>query len=241
MSESRTISVEIDDGSGRRTTRHYNVDNVAYLQLQGGETRSKAPLIGGVIVALLGVVLGVLSAFDTYITISLLLVALGALLMLYYYAGGGGGVALGTTTGEERLEVDDTGSLESQFLDRAADTITISGSNGGSISSQEYRYHFVPDNIVSVERQQTDLTPKEWAAVVGVTAVPLAIAFIVGNDPGSQLPLIAAAFGVVSALLYAGFSRKDDGVVVELQSGTSRSFVMGPEDARSVLSEFGQR
>lgn len=246
MGDERTISIEVEEGRGRRTTRHFNVDNVAYLDVEGREAKSKASLLVGIVVLVLS--LGVSTVFVVADGASLsglflpsLIGAVGVLLIAYHFVDENDGIELGTVTGNTRIDLEDPTDLETQFVERSLNTITMTGTEDRLLSSISYRYHFVPDNIVSVQRQQTAVTLTEWAIILGVTVPPLAFAYVATMKPLRNTMIALVPCGILGALLYFGFSRKDDGVVIELRSGETRSFVMSSDDARSVLNEFGNR
>jgi len=244
MSDERTITVSQDSGSGREATRHYNVDNLAYLEVEGGETKSVLSLLLGVILLLLGGLGAVLALVNGGMSSGIglfgLIFLLGLLLIAYYYSDSDE-IELGTTTRREQLEVHDASSLESEFVERTSDTITIEGTDDKLLSSTTYRYHFVPDNIISIERQQSNVTLPEWAVIGGTFFIPLILVYFFSANPGKDAGITAAVCGVVAVVLFIGFANKDDGILIESQSGDRRSFVMSPDDARSVLSTFGQR
>lgn len=244
MTEERTISITVDDGSSREVTRHYNVDNIAYLDVEGGEPSSILPLVFGIVCGAIGIAVTVVvigsSGGTSQLLPGVLFIALSGLLLLYHFVDDDE-VQIGTVTGEERLKARDTNKLQQQFLERSKNVITIEGEDSSLLSSTSYRYHFVPENIVRVERQQAAVTWREWAVIIGIVVIPVAIVNTWTMNPGSDIPITLAATGIVAVLVYLGVSQKDDGISIQVQSGDDRGFVMSAADARAVLSEFGAR
>lgn len=131
-----------------------------------------------------------------------------------------------------------TNSIESEFLDMAPSPITIERNEETALRRYSYRYHFVPDNIVSISEAEV-LHPARtvlWAATL-ITGL-LALYFLVHFDLVNTLIfiMIGGLALVVSALL-------EDFVFVSVRShgDTEMRFEMMPDDAEELVRLFSQR
>lgn len=187
-SDSDTLDVEIAAGlSGRQRT--YKTENLTFLKRS---ILSPTRVAKGIVVALLIGGIGVLVATPQLAgrevliagTVLWAVIALGAWRAIQTR----GWISIGTTAGTDELVGSDVTTLEEQFLDRTSGPITVSGTAEGLLTSLQYRYHFVPKNIVSVTRIPSLFAL--WRVIATVASSAFALAAVVGSQ---DLLLLAAA------------------------------------------------
>ena len=171
------------------------------------------------------------------------LVVAGILWYVLRYGSSSDGIVVGTISHEDYHELHQAGSFEDRFLDRVAETITVTGRDDGFLTSMEYSYHFVPDNIVSVEHRKPHLTWLQWALIMFVSILTLLIVIVLRNENGGIAMLIAVLVvgGIAAAGLYFYFLETNDTLTIYVQGGNRRSFRMNTEDTDQFVSQFTNR
>ena len=144
--EDQYTNERISISTGRGSNRVYNLDNVSYYQ----KLNSHYSLVAKVVLALLAGSL----IWITYTSNSLwpvgILVAM--VLLLWYYIRIQNALVIGTLASRDLIETDSTERVEAEFVEKTPEKISIRGTILGRLFNLEYQYHFVKQNIVSIER-----------------------------------------------------------------------------------------
>lgn len=234
MTDERTISVRIADEDGQPGTRHFNVDNVAYLEAY---THSLTQFTWGVVVAgalvvailteavtdrwLLAIVLGAVVVYGTRVLKRTNNVAIGTVTTNYAYAG-------------ESIK-----RLESAFTDASLEYQTLTDDLSDRFVNEQYHYHFVPDNIVSVAHVEGRVVPIPTICY----AIGGAVIFVTFVLDQQEFFVYGIAVGVLALLV--GYVvepyENPDELRIELQSGERKAFTMTREDCRAFLREYNER
>ena len=296
-----------------KRTKHYNTNNIAFLQSINISTTllGKLSLYGLPTVAA-GTVL---SQFRR----PLIAIAIFMSLFLpqWYFMYSRDRAVIGTFSSNDRIESDEIDTLESLFKQSASNIITIVGSKKRFPWDIDYKYHLVPENVVSVQRgsrvrgilyyllvfvilfallsareviyipivsyfpdpQSTVLIQAVVLTLVAYLFEKGHIPFRLGNGMGMKtvqysilafvvtfLTSLATTYGglyrfpayfefsfphyilsfvvlsLVTGLVLSVLLRgKRNAIVVQLQGGDDKLFLMADDDADRVLSEFKQR
>lgn len=130
------------------TTRHINVDNIAYLAVREPTLTATAMLVLSGAPALLGTFALVRAGhWEGLATAALVFLFIAALLY------SPNEIEVGTVNDILEEEEDDPDRVESTFSDRARDHVVLRSRHKVLLTDIRYRYHFVPDNIVTVSHE----------------------------------------------------------------------------------------
>lgn len=228
MSDTRTISVSVEDGK----TRHFNVDNIAYLQVMEVEPTglSVAIYMGIPVVLAIVTFLETNSLAISGIVGIVLFAVLSAVLLVLDTT------EIGTLNETYELASENVTDLEHYFRQASRELITVEGTREDPYNIYEYRYHLVPDNIVSISYEQGGMIP--------VPYIFYGLALFFGAPVASTESTIIGLTGFV-VFLIAGFKsskyRRPDTLVVDFQNGETETFRMSRTDRRRLLAEFDSR
>jgi hypothetical protein len=202
MSGDRTLDVrtERDPFEGSTTTKHFNVDNVAFFKAVDVNVTT----IGKALVAAVGLTVFYLLNADKPLW-GIIGGAVAAYLVwrwLYLLDG----ASIGALTDNTNLATKDLDAIESTFTEQSKELISIAGERPGVLRHFTYRHHFVPDNVVSIEHVRNDVGLFELFLAVnyftGALVLPQAVTIATGNtsaDPGAAI-LYLIAFPVTAIL-----------------------------------------
>lgn len=125
--------------------------------------------------------------------------------------------------------------LESEFLALADETIAIERTVDETIRRFNYRYYFVPQNVVSIT--ESEETP--WwfgpALVVAILSGPAALFFLVSGDLWELLVTLALGGTAVALLALWNETKR---ITVRSHGDVSREFLMTAQDVSTLLAEF---
>lgn len=194
MTEDRTLGIRTgrDWLGGSTTTKHFNVDNVAFFKAVDIDITT----VGWALI--IGSALAVFSVFvraDLPLWGVIVGSAVGILTWWWLYSLDG--AAIGALTETTSLATKDLDSIEATFTDRSMELISIAGQHTDILRNFTYRHHFVPDNVVSIEHVRNDVgLTRLLIAVNTFTAallVPPAVTVLTGDTPGIVLVFILAS------------------------------------------------
>lgn len=203
MAGDRTLDVrtERDPFEGSTTTKHFNVDNVAFFKAVDVDVTT----IGKALVATVGLTVFYLLVQADKPLWGITGGAVAAYLVwrwLYLLDG----ASIGALTDTTNLATRDLDAIESTFTDQSKELISISGECPGILRHFTYRHHFVPDNVVSIQHVRNDVGLFELFLAVnyfaGALLFPPAVTIATGNTPvesGAAI-LYAAAFPVTAII-----------------------------------------
>lgn len=125
--------------------------------------------------------------------------------------------------------------IESEFLALADETIAIERTVDETIRRYNYRYYFVPENIVSIT--ESEETP--WwfgpALVVAILSGPAALVFLIAGDLWALLFTLALGGTAVALLALWNETKR---ITVRSHGDVSREFLMTAQDVSTLLAEF---
>lgn len=127
---------------------------------------------------------------------------------------------------------------EQELIENASELVTIENLNEDIGTRETYRYHFVPDNIVSIT---------EWAAPNILGWIFIGLAFVSGalffiNVLGFNLLKIIFYLILVGICLFLlGYLGVDGGVKVTLHGTADKTFEMQPDDVDELIDAFETR
>lgn len=222
----RTVSIAVDTDSGTKR-KHFNAENISFVQAQYSElTRLAHALIWGVPILTLLVLVRETNAILALLGSAILWVALSAMLFVPNE------MRIATVTDIYDLEEEVEG-IESQFLNAANEVITVEGSNRSRYNEYLYRYHVVPQNVVSVDHKPTDPFPLPTIlAVFGVAAIFL--------GAWADLLVQGGVLGAVGLALavYTDPIPRPDELTIEYGVGREATFEMTSSDATEFVAAF---
>lgn len=239
---SRTISFSIKDGEHISETQHFNVDNISFLaDVNGRPVTAAQILIAGSVILLAISPLFSSGDFFFRLVFGTIFGAGAAFSLEESY------VKIGTVndTHEIRessvfgsngdMESGEVRTIEDQFLEAVPDTISIQDEEDWFLYKIAYNYHFVPENIVSMQ-EGSDFN---WfGKALGIFIILLAIYIFIEFHIGYMLLYIPMAI-VVWFLIGPLGVRK--GVKISTQGDEDKIFQMGSENAKKVIRNFQSR
>lgn len=172
-----------EEGEGETTKQHINVDNVSYVKI----VDSDITVTGMIVMLGIPAMIGLFALFQVGMWEALISTALVFLFTLYLFSLPGG-VEVGTTTEPLTVEDEDAEEVEEKFERRVQEDITLKSESRILLEKTKYRYHFVPDNIVSVKHEG-------GITVNGFVLLGFVIAFLAS--------LSGAAGGVITGIIVA--------------------------------------
>ena len=165
MSDDRALAIDVESRGRGSRTHHINVDNVEYFQAIDIDLK---PIVW----LLLGLpALVMLTEFGSNGIIPAAAIVGGGL----WWLRRDDGAIVSTVTDTLELVTRDLSSLEEEFKERSIDLITLKGDASGFLRSVQYRYHLVPDNIVSVDHGREKLSYLYLFAVSAVLSAYLGV------------------------------------------------------------------
>jgi hypothetical protein len=179
MDRDRSLTVRIASDSSGQENRHYNVDNVSYLKV----IESSITTLGWVLIVGVALVTLALFALADQPAIGVVVAAVLGGGLLWWISEQNGAI-LGTIAGTKQAIAGDLVQVEETFENRNHELISVSGSESTSLKRYDYRYHFVPDNVVSVQRGSYSVSLRRLVAV----AVGLGLVYTVVSGTALQLP-----------------------------------------------------
>lgn len=228
MPEDRTLTVQVEAQNGGTTTRYYNADNIAYFTSKETDPTELAMAISlGVPIGLAVLLLLVAAWWQA------LLVGIVAFVLLILWMMEGEGVTIGTLTETHDFDVDEAEELEDEFKRATQNLLTVSDTHETAYNEFTYTHHFVPDNIVSIQRSRGE-TIDEFPLVFYLLGLFLGI-------------LAASQNVIVGGLLLLGLwavgwivdpIKQPDTVTLDLQNGDSHEFRLTSSDARNLVNQF---
>lgn len=227
MGDARTIAIDV----GEEGVRHFNVDNIAYLEVRESEPTAFASVLMIGVPLLVGAV--------TWLVVSWLVAAVvagGLFLVVATVVAVVDSVTIGTVNDSYELETATATEIESEFEEASRETLTVEGSREDTYNVFEYRYHVVPDNVVSVSYEPGRSFPVQY--------VFYALAFVFGGPVLSTESGVVGLVGFVvfaAAGYYASPHQRPDEVTVDLQGAETKTFLMNQDDRRRFLTAFGAR
>lgn len=140
-----------------------------------------------------------------------------------------------------RATVEPTASrndLEEAFLELQEEVIAIERTDEDLLRRYNYRYYFVPDNVVSIaEAEESPF----WLKVLLAAAALTGLAALVSLLGGELVDVLIFAVLCVIALLIAMAISVRTWLSVRTHGDVQRVFEMTPEDAERLLQEFNTR
>lgn len=227
MSGDRTLSLEIQTQSGDTVTRHYNADNVTYF------TRKKPELTDLAYSITLG--LSVVLTIALFLVVEwwqALIAGFVAWVILLYLLARDEGIAIGTLTETHYFGVNEAEALEDEFKRAARNLLSVSNTHETTYYDFIYTHHFVPDNIVSIERSRGETFDLPAIIALGGVIFGLIGAWLDVKVGG----LVLVGFWVVA--WFAEPIERPDTLKMELQDGDLHIFKMTSNDATALISQF---
>lgn len=175
-----------EEGEEEASKRHLNVDNISYLKIV-----DSSPTPTGVIV-FLGIpgLVGISALFQVGIWEALISTVL-VLFFIAYLFHLPEGVEIGTINEPLSAEEEDREEVEETFERRVKEDITLQAKTRILLEETEYRYHFVPDNIVSMKHEGA--MTLNWAVVLGFVISFLSA--LSGSAGGATTGVLVAVIG----------------------------------------------
>lgn len=227
----RTIRARVKDGY-KSAIHHFNVDNIAYIEITDVELTSLAmALIFGVSLSVFVVLLTQTSWLVGLILAGIVGVAIAALISEL------DSVSLGTLTQKHKLKGGQPSRIEKKFLDRSKQVLSIEGSTKSPYNTFTFRYHFVPDNIVSIQY----ISGRSYPVPLILAGFGILMFFLVQSWFDSILSGTILLGVFLVAAHHAEPYEKLDKIRIELQSDEDIEFQMPTEDAKELVEEFQYR
>lgn len=251
MSSPRTLSVQVESVDESGSIHHFNVDNLTYLQVIEGELTVLGTMTLFGIPAAIALILFMVS--EWYIAI---IVAFGAWYVLFSVLEPENEVRIGTVNGshdlrgyagsetETNLDVEtyDLSLLEERFVEKCPEVLTVEKGAESEIDEVmfyndfDYRYYFVPNNVVSMEHEDVSMIPLPWI-FYGLAVVSLLVGFLwVGLAEGV---LFGTIFGIAG--YYSKHYFRPPEITINFQGGEERAFSLDLDDAEDLILDFRHR
>lgn len=229
MSGDRTLSLEVETQSGETVTRHYNADNVTFF------TRKKPELTDLAFSITLG--LSIVLTVSLFLVVEwwqALIVGFVTWVILLYLLARDEGITIGTLTETHYLGVNEADEVEEEFKRAARNLLSVSNTHETAYYDFIYTHHFVPDNIVSIERSRGE--------TIDLPAI-IALGGIFFGMIGGWLTVDIKVGGIilVGFWVVAWFAEPIEGpdtLRIELQDGDSHVFKMTSNDATDLIGQF---
>ncbi|MFB6361475.1 MAG: hypothetical protein ABEH59_09170 [Halobacteriales archaeon] len=243
----RTLSIVAENPDGNETERHYNVDNIAYLR--NVEIQLKPRVL--VLITFAAVTAGFLvGLYDLWIGV---FVAIAVWVYAFFKIRSGDILTIGTISQTDTLRASNQNSIERSFKEISSEIISVSGEYDTNYKVYEYRYHFVPDNIVNID-------VGEKSPIIGylIFAINI-IAFLAFGFSAMNIETGMLATGDFSVTLSQFYVPVGSLVILilglilllsvdpinvlkfNMQGGDQRVFEMSPTDADYIIEAFRMR
>lgn len=224
----RVISLDVNDGR----TRHYNVDNIAFYRAEDGSLNRFGMTLAILPVATT-VIAGVIFQAQWWVFVIGSIVSLGLFGILLP----GDKTKIQTVSDSVSVSADSEVGLEEEFKAYSDEIISISGSERTLTADRIYRYHFIPNNIVSIE---------EWSPPFRYITVGfgLVVGYIIGTGFGwgsAEAGALAVILGAVFGFAYLVWAEMVTGILVHLQGGEEAKFRLPSHEAERVINQFRDR
>lgn len=227
----RTITARVKEGTSH-TVHHFNIDNIAYIEITDVELTTLAlALIFGVSLSMFTILLTQTSFLAALIIAGIIAIAISALIAEL------DSVSLGTLTQKHKLKGSQVTRMEEEFLGRSRQTISVEGSEKSPYNIFTYRYHFVPDNIVSIqhERGRSYNVPLILAGL-GTLSLFLFTSYTDSFFTGFTIMSI-----FLIAAYYAEPFEKLDKILIDLQNDEDIEFRMPADHVEEFIEDFRYR
>jgi hypothetical protein len=238
MSEDSTISFKINSQQGGQT-RHYNKNGIVYLTVV-----DTSITIAGWLFIISPFILGLISTIEIDDgDVRTWFIMLGALLsvIIFVYLREADRAALGTLNGIDDYEENSVDILENAIRGNIDNIISISGTTIGPLVSREYRYHFCPKNIVSLETRVRNPIPIGLVVVLLIALLSGAglFEFVAPSENASIIAILffLSAIGVILFYFFISIPVLE----VRLQNGETRLFEMSQQDLSKITNDFTER
>lgn len=227
MNDTRTIAI----GTKDEGIRHFNVDNVAYLRVMEVEPTTLSVALYMGIPLIMGAI--------TFVMASLVLAGVVAVILFFIITAVLSVVdstEIGTLNDSYELDMDAVTDLEDQFRHASQELLTVEGTRKDAYNIYEYRYHLVPDNIVSISYKDGGTIPVPYIFYGLALFFGAPVASTESSIIGITGFIVFLAAGVVSSAY-----RRPDKIIVDFQNNESKAFRMSQTDRRRLLNEFATR
>jgi len=178
--------------------RIYNIENISYFQ---NLNQDYILLANAGFVALVISALGAGAAVDnSVITIVGIFVAVTAWSVL----SPDDGLVIGTLANKDEIDTDNPNTVETDFLEKTSNQISIRGVIRSPLYELEYTYHFLKKNVISIERFGS--LNRIWPVLASVLGIGgLATAYmLVNSEPTVGNINMAVSIGIISNLVICG-------------------------------------
>ncbi|MFB6185703.1 MAG: zinc ribbon domain-containing protein [Halobacteriaceae archaeon] len=235
--DSRTIAIDIDTEERLTSeTRHFNVDNIAYLKITDSTLNwgswAVVILIPVAVLVLFGQIhalLGLVAAGVTFYGLLYAMVTKSTIKI--------GTVEKGHEITDEGITASDTFSeKENEFKDKTNEYICVSNEKNSIFRQTWYRYYIVPDNVASMTHRKRHAIPIPM--ILYILGGLLALLFFANNSPKLAVGSIIV-FGVLGYLL--GPYTFLDKLILSTQAESNIGFVMDREGASKILETYQSR
>jgi hypothetical protein len=188
----QTSTDRIQLNTGSSAERIYNTENISYY-LNVDHKYTLLAKAGFAALVLLAFWVG--SAVDSRVVTVL---GLGLIVIAGVLFSPDDSLAIGTLADKDEIDTDDPDVVETDFLEKTSNHISIEGAISSPFYKLGYTYHFLKENIISIER--FDSINKLWPTVALLSGiVGLAVAYVwVDSEPTVADVNTAISIGIVS-------------------------------------------
>lgn len=186
MSESERVTIQTAPNSAR----HYNVDNISYLQTLHLEYGLLSRLLfASVIISavLTGLVLD---------TLAIVLVGLVVVVGVWLLLKPDDGISIGTLATRDVIQSENPSEIEAEFSEKTPETIQVDGVIDTLLLTLEYRYQFLPENMISVEHTNSLFSLKAFLSLIAGVLLVMLSGVLSENVMVSNATLVAG-FGLL--------------------------------------------
>ncbi|MCU4744161.1 zinc ribbon domain-containing protein [Natronoglomus mannanivorans] len=111
------------------------------------------------------------------------------------------GVAIGTVADRDMIETDDPDTVEHEFVEKTSGKISVRGAIQSSFYQLNYVYHFLDQNVISVERFDSIDKRRSLLLITSGVAIVLLSVLLVDPNPSDSTITIAVAIGIFGNLV----------------------------------------
>lgn len=225
-------TLELDIKGNVSSNRHYNIDSITHLCSVENEMNP----LGWILIALPTIVsLGFIPLIDYRIIFVGFFVSFIAFAKIH----SSDTVELGTLNETDNFSLSNAKTIEDTFKGKVSEKITVSGRKRDTTNTMEYTYHFVPENIVSMEKVEDSVSLLLFIAFLAAFVVLLySIMIAVSTSSGYIGWVIIVSFIALLVIGYVISKSKNYRLLISLQNGEKIKFSMHETDIDRTISRF---
>lgn len=203
LSQRKTQSDRITVNTGLGSERIYNLDNITYFE----KLELKYTLLGKAIFIIVAIVWiwftnAIESIWFTNGIESIAMMSIGLVVIAAtWYNSRKDQLVIGTTADRDSISTDDPNAVESDFVRKTSKQISMEGRIKSEIRQLDYTYHFLPENMISVEKFES-INRKRLILLTSFVIVMLLLSVqLVTDDASEGTALTAGAIGFISTII----------------------------------------